>query len=185
MGEGRRRSTLSFTAACDASAVPRQDRASDGRGSAYLKARAHMWGTLWGEPFDTLYIIINRGRLSQTWVRSAQTHRRWTLNSVEGAGLPILDMCSILFMSPGGVPTNTPTRYTYVGQAAIAGAVVWHVRMAVNPPGEHWRFDWYIARSSFRVLRSITAVWDSSSRSTNTYDYSRFGVPVRVTVPSG
>lgn len=180
---GPRRSHLNVAGVCDASAVPRKDRASNGIGTNYLKARAHLWGRLLGKSFDARYILIGHGRLLRLWERSAQTHNKWQVNRTEGTVLPVLDMCSILFMSPGGTPTNTPATYMNLGETMIAGAGTWHVRMTVNPPGEHWRFDWYIDAQSFRVPRYVVIVRDANSRSASTYAYSRFGVPVRITAP--
>lgn len=182
---GRASTYLHVTARCDASAVPPRDRASNGIGVDFLRVRAHLWGRLRDQPFDRRYIVIGAGRLPRTWERSAGTSNRWQEDRTEGVSLVPTDSCSILFMSPGGVPTNTPTTYVNLGETTVVGADAWHVRMRVNPPGEHWQFDWYIDALSYRVLRSVTVVRDSGSSSTRAYTYSRFGAPLRITAPLG
>lgn len=183
MRSGRKRTFLRVTGACDASAVPARDRTTNGVGLNYLKAQGHMWGRLWNVPFDTRYILIGNQRRLQIWERSAKTHNRWKSNTTEGEGLPIMDMCSILFMSSGGVPTNTPAVYTNLGRADIGGTITRHVYMTVNPPGEHWRYDWFIDARSFRVARSVTTVRGGGGLSVSSYTYSRFGAPLRILPP--
>lgn len=185
LGAGGRRSSLAISGACDASTVPRQYRTSTGRGLAYLRARAHLAGTLGSRSLDTHYILIGRGSAatSTLWERSTQTHGRWKVNTVEGTSLPILDMCGVLFMAPGGVPTNTPTSYRELGQTTIAGRAARHVRMTVNPPGEHWQYDWVIEARSLHVLRWVTLVRSNGQSMTSSYMYSGFGVPVRISAP--
>jgi hypothetical protein len=188
MYSGVQRSRLHARGDCDASGA--STRNSMGKGPLFLKAESRFTGTSGSTgstvSSDERFIVIGNGTKLRTWERSARTHNRWIENKTEGVAGLTTDLCSILFMGGGGVPTNTPTRYTTDGQTKVAGTVAWHVHMTVNPPGARYRFDWFIDTTSFRVLRSVTREADTHNPSggMETYNYSRFGKSFHFAPPS-